>query len=69
MPSASRRTTMTGVAEARFDKLFREGFTPINRWGTPEDVGRVVTTMAAGDLPFTTGAAIQVDGGMHIHQY
>ena len=44
-------------------------FTPINRWGTPEDVGRAVATMAAGDLPFTTDAAIQVDGGRHIHQY
>jgi 3-oxoacyl-[acyl-carrier protein] reductase len=63
------RTPMTGVAQARFDKLLADGFTPINRWGTPEDVGRAVATMAAGDLPFTTGAAIQVDGGMHIHQY
>jgi NAD(P)-dependent dehydrogenase (short-subunit alcohol dehydrogenase family) len=62
-------TPMTGVAQARFDKLLEEGFTPINRWGTPEDVGRAVATMAAGELPFTTGAAIQVDGGMHIHQY
>jgi hypothetical protein len=60
---------MTGVAEARFDKLFREGFTPTNRLGTPEGVGRPVTTMAAGDRPLTTGAAIQVDDGMHIHQY
>lgn len=23
---------------------------------------------ASGDPPFTTGAAVQVDGGMHIHQ-
>lgn len=63
------RTPMTGVAQARFDKLIADGFTPINRWGTPEDVGRAVATMAAGDLPFTMGAAIQVDGAMHIHQY
>ena len=35
----------------------------------PKDVGRAVATMAAGELPFTTGAAIRVDGGMHIHQY
>ena len=62
-------TPMTGVAQARFGKLLEEGFTPINRWGTPEDVGKAVATMAAGDLPFTTGAAIPVDGGMHIHQY
>ncbi|SEE69686.1 NAD(P)-dependent dehydrogenase, short-chain alcohol dehydrogenase family [Rhizobiales bacterium GAS191] len=63
------RAPMTGVAQARFDKLIEEGFTPINGWGTPEDVGRAGATMAAGELPFTTGAAIQVDGGMHIHQY
>jgi 3-oxoacyl-[acyl-carrier protein] reductase len=62
-------TPMTGVAQERFDKLLAEGFTPINRWGTPEDVGRAVATLAAGDLPFTTGVAVQVDGGMHIHQY
>ena len=35
----------------------------------PKDVGRAVATMAAGELPFTTGAAIRVYGGMHIHQY
>lgn len=62
-------TPMTQVAQERFDNLLAGGFTPINRWGTPEDVGRAVATMAAGDLPFTTGTAIQVDGGMHIHHY
>ena len=63
------RTPMTARAQERFDRLLAEGFTPLNRWGLPEDVGRAVATLAAGDLPFTTGAAIQVDGGMHIHQY
>jgi len=63
------KTLMTGVAEERFATLLAEGFTPINRWGTPEDVGRAVATMAAGDLPFATGTAIQIDGGMHIHFY
>ena len=63
------RTPMTGPAAARYDGLLAEGFTPINRWGLPADVGRAVATLAAGDLPFTTGAAIPVDGGMHIHQY
>lgn len=63
------KTPMTAVANERFEKMLADGFTPINRWGTPEDVGRAVATMASGDLPFTTGAAIQVDGGMHIHYY
>jgi 3-oxoacyl-[acyl-carrier protein] reductase len=59
---------MTDVAQSRFDMLLVEGFTP-NRWCRSEDVGRSVATMAAGELPFTAGTAIQVDGGMHIHQY
>jgi len=32
-------TPMTGVAQAGFDKLLEQGFTPFNRWGTPEDAG------------------------------
>jgi 3-oxoacyl-[acyl-carrier protein] reductase len=63
------KTPMTAVASERFERLLAEGFTPINRWGMPDDVGRAVATMAAGDLPFTTGAVIQVDGGLHIHHY
>lgn len=63
------QTAMTRVAQERFDGLLAEGFTPINRWGQPQDVGRAVATLASGDLPFTTGAAIPVDGGMHIHHY
>ena len=63
------RTPMTAAATARYDKLLADGFTPINRWGLPADVGRAVATLAAGDLPFTTGIAVQVDGGMHIHHY
>jgi NAD(P)-dependent dehydrogenase (short-subunit alcohol dehydrogenase family) len=34
-------TPITGVAQSRFDKLLEEGFTPINRWGTPEDGARL----------------------------
>jgi 3-oxoacyl-[acyl-carrier protein] reductase len=49
--------------------VLAEGFTPNNRCGTPEDVGRAGATLASGDLPFTTGVAVQVDGEMHIHQY
>lgn len=63
------RTPMTQAAAERYDRLLEGGFTPINRWGTPEDVARAIATMAAGDLPFATGAAIEIDGGMHIHHY
>ena len=47
------KTPMTGAAQERYDKLLAQGFTPINRWGTPNDIGRAVASLAFGDLPFT----------------
>lgn len=60
-------TPTTSVAKDRFDKLWQDGFTPTDRRGTPADAGKAAATMAAGDPRFTTGAAIQVDGGMPGH--
>jgi NAD(P)-dependent dehydrogenase (short-subunit alcohol dehydrogenase family) len=62
------RTEMTRVATAKYDRLIAEGITPIARWGEPEDIGRAVATLAAGELPFVTGDALHVDGGLHIHR-
>lgn len=60
------RTDMTaGVAE-KYDRLIGDGLVPQGRWGTPEDVGRVVAALARGDAPFSTGAIVVVDGGLTI---
>jgi NAD(P)-dependent dehydrogenase (short-subunit alcohol dehydrogenase family) len=60
------RTDMTkGVAE-KYDRLIGEGLVPQGRWGTPDDVGRVVAALARGDLPYSTGAVVVVDGGLTI---
>jgi len=63
------RTDMTRVAQAKYDKLIGEGLTPIARWGEPDDVGAAVATLAQGRLPFVTGDAVNVDGGLHIHHF
>lgn len=63
------RTDMTAVARERYDRLFAEGFTPINRWGEPGDVGTTVATLAAGAFPYTTGEAVHVDGGLLITRF
>lgn len=63
------RTEMTRVATAKYDRLIAEGLTPVPRWGEPDDVGRVVATLACGELPFVTGDAVNVDGGLHIHRF
>jgi len=59
-------TAMTAVAKARYDARFQAGFTPINRWGQPDEVGRAAAVLASGALGFSTGEAIHVDGGLHV---
>jgi 3-oxoacyl-[acyl-carrier protein] reductase len=62
------RTDMTaGVAE-KYDRLLAEGLTLQKRWGTPQDVGRAVAMLARGDLPYSTGQVILVDGGLTVQK-
>jgi 3-oxoacyl-[acyl-carrier protein] reductase len=60
------RTDMTSAVAAKYDALIAEGLVPQGRWGTPEDVGRAVAALARGDLPYSTGQVIMVDGGMTV---
>jgi len=55
------------VAE-KYDRLIGEGLVPQGRWGTPEDVGRVVAALARGDAPYSTGAVVVVDGGLTLQR-
>jgi 3-oxoacyl-[acyl-carrier protein] reductase len=61
-------TDMTEPVKEKYDRLIGEGLTPIQRWGTPEDVARAVVALAQGALPFSTGEVINVDGGFHIRR-
>lgn len=61
-------TDLTAGVKAKYDKLFAEGLALVPRWGTPEDVGRIVAALARGDLPYSTGQVIMVDGGMQIQK-
>ncbi len=59
-------TDMTAGVKEKYDRLVEQGAWPIKRWGQPEDVGRAVAAIARGDLPFSTGEVINVDGGFHL---
>lgn len=61
-------TDMTGPVKEKYDRLIAEGLTPIQRWGTPEDVGRAVAAVAQDLLPFSTGEVLNVDGGFHLRR-
>jgi 3-oxoacyl-[acyl-carrier protein] reductase len=60
------RTDMTAKVAASYDKLFEAGLALQKRWGTPEDVGRAVAMLARGDLAYSSGAVIMVDGGVSV---
>lgn len=60
------KTDLNASMHDLYEPIVRHGFTPIRRWGTPDDVGRVVATLASGSLPFVTGEIIHVDGGLHV---
>lgn len=62
------RTDMTARVQSKYDDLIAEGLLPMPRWGTPEDVAEAVMVLGDGALCYTTGQAIDVDGGFHIRR-
>jgi NAD(P)-dependent dehydrogenase (short-subunit alcohol dehydrogenase family) len=62
------RTDMTAGVAAKYDALLEQGLTLQRRWGTPEDVGRAVAMLARGDLAYSTGQVIMVDGGFSVRR-
>ncbi len=62
------QTDMTAGVKEKYDKLLGEGLAIQRRWGTPEDVGKAVALLARGDLPYSTGQVIMVDGGLTVQR-
>jgi len=62
------RTDMTAPAQEKYDRLIADDGVPLARWGTPEDVGTTVATIARGLIPFATGEVLNVGGGLHLHR-
>jgi 3-oxoacyl-[acyl-carrier protein] reductase len=60
------RTDMTAGVQEKYDRLIGEGLLLQARWGEPEDVGRAVTMLASGELPYSTGQVVMVDGGFSV---
>ncbi|MEM9082761.1 MAG: 3-ketoacyl-ACP reductase [Planctomycetota bacterium] len=62
------KTDMTSTVTDKYDKLFAEGIAVDRRWGSPDDVGKVVAALVRGDLPYATGQHIMVDGGLTLQR-
>ena len=61
-------TDMTSVVHAKYESLIAGGLTPIRRFGTPQDVAKMVLAACSGRLDFTTGQVLDADGGFHIRR-
>jgi NAD(P)-dependent dehydrogenase (short-subunit alcohol dehydrogenase family) len=59
---------MTAPVKEKYERLIADGLSPIRRWGQPEDVASAVVMLASGQLAFTTGDRLNVDGGFHIRR-
>ena len=62
-PGVTRSDMTSGVTE-KYDRLIEDGLLVQSRWGEPEDVGKAVAMLARGDLPYSTGQVVTVDGGL-----
>ena len=62
------KTDMTADVRDKYSRLIEDGLSPIARWGDPEEVGQAVAALAGGAIPFTTGHAFDVDGGLQIQR-
>jgi NAD(P)-dependent dehydrogenase (short-subunit alcohol dehydrogenase family) len=60
------KTDMTAAATAKYDRRIADGLLLQPRWGTPEDVGKAVAMLATGNLPYSTGQVVMVDGGFSV---
>jgi NAD(P)-dependent dehydrogenase (short-subunit alcohol dehydrogenase family) len=61
-------TAMTEPVKEKYDRLIADGLVPQGRWGRPEDVARAVAALACGALDYSTGAVIEVSGGMNVRR-
>ena len=60
------RTDMTAPVAEKYESLIAAGLTLDRRLGMPEDVAAVVAALAAGNIPYSTGQILTVDGGLTV---
>ena len=62
-------TDMTAPAISSYARRVKDGLTLFPRIGRPEEVGRVISTLATGQLPYMTGQVISADGGLMVQKF
>lgn len=62
-------TDMIEAVRDKYTELIEGGLTLEKRFGTPEDIGKIVAALARGDLPYSTGQTLTPDGGLMIRRF
>jgi len=62
------QSDMTKTVKDKYDKLIGEGLMVQARWGLPMDVGKAAAMLVRGDVAYSTGQVIMVDGGMTLQR-
>lgn len=62
-------TDMTAPVIDSYRQRAEAGLTLLPRVGQPEEMGRIIATLASGKLPYTTGQAISADGGLLLPRF
>ena len=50
------------------DRKIASGGLLTSRWGQPEDLAALISAIGRGDLDYSTGVTIDVDGGMSVRR-
>ena len=61
-PSIERFHQMSGMPIEKIYEMLRTA-QPIQRLGTPEEIGKAVLFLLSDDCPFMTGSLVSADGG------
>jgi len=61
-PSLERLHQVSGMSMDEIHEMLRTA-QPVQRLGTPEEIGKVVLFLLSDDCPFMTGALVSADGG------
>ncbi|MEQ8415706.1 MAG: 3-ketoacyl-ACP reductase [Imperialibacter sp.] len=61
-------TDMISKVKGKYEELIANGLTVEKRLGQPEDIGRIVASLATGCIPYATGQVIMADGGLTLRR-
>lgn len=68
-PGVIRTDINASVRESYTRQIEAGEISPIRRWGETDDVGKAVAGLISGDIPFSTGGAFYVDGGLTVPRF